>query len=353
MNKINFVQLVNFIAASCFILLFTFLIFNNILPVLTPFIIAAILAYLLRPIVNFFYYRIKLPRSLSIILSLVLLLVFIVILFTSFIPPIIQQAISISNNSSTIINNLKTLFSQEKFSAFGYEVAFKSEQLESAILDIVQTLFSFFSQYVVQLTLNTISLFTIITFLFIITFYFLYDETLLTRDIATLLPLKTKKFLKGLREEIDKKLKNYLKGQLLLCLAVGIATWLGCVIVGLNNVLLLSFIAGVLEAIPIFGPIIATVPAIIIALTQSPTPFGILNWHYALLVIGIYFIVQRLENTFLVPVILGKSVDLHPVIILFAVSLGGYLGGILGIFLAVPIASIISIIIRYTSTYKF
>jgi len=293
------------------------------------------------------------PRTWANLLVILLFFVFIVLFFTSFIPPMLQQARSLASNSEAIVSAIQRLFSQEKLTIFGRVIYFDSTQLIDATISAVQTLLALLPQYLLQLTINTIYLITLITFVLMITFFFLQAEDHWINVLSNIIPLKTKKFLSGLAKEINSNMKDYIKGQLLLCLAVGVATWIGGLIIGLNNILLLAFIAGLLEAIPIFGPLISAVPAVFVALVQVNTPFGMTSFNYSLLVIFLFFLVQRLENNLLVPVILGRSVNLNPVIILFAISLGGYVGGILGMFLAVPIASIINITLRYIGSYKF
>ena len=138
--------------------------------------------------------------------------------------------------------------------------------------------------------------------------------------------------------------QSFLRGQLVLMIVVGILVWIGNAILGMPQALFLGFVSGILEVIPSLGPVLATIPAVILALFfGSNTSFLHLNqldpWVFALVVLGFYILVQVLENQLLVPYILGDAVDLPPMVILSGVLIGGSAFGILGVFLATPMIS--------------
>ena len=128
---------------------------------------------------------------------------------------------------------------------------------------------------------------------------------------------------------------------------IGVVTWIGGTAIGLPGAFALAVIAGVMELIPNLGPFLAAIPAIIVALIQGSTYLGVSNLVFALIVIGLYILIQQLENTFIVPRILGEAVDLHPLVVMIGVLVGANVAGILGTLLAAPIIASIREIVRY------
>ena len=146
---------------------------------------------------------------------------------------------------------------------------------------------------------------------------------------------------------VERDFGQWVRGQILLGIAVGIATFVGLIV--LSNLvdpifgryaLLLSVIAGLFELVPIIGPIISAVPAVLLAATVGP---GRGRWRRSLL----YFLVQQVENNFLVPKIQGDAVQLHPAAVVFAIIIGGSLAGLLGAILALPVTAAFRDVVRY------
>lgn len=120
---------------------------------------------------------------------------------------------------------------------------------------------------------------------------------------------------------------------------VGVIVWIGNLILGTPQALFLGVLAGLLEVIPSLGPILATIPAVILALMFGSGHIPVENWAFALIVIAFYVLVQAIENQLLVPYILGDAVDLPPLIVIIGVVIGGSAFGLLGVFLATPVIS--------------
>ena len=129
----------------------------------------------------------------------------------------------------------------------------------------------------------------------------------------------------------------YLRGQLKLMLIIGVVTSIGLYILGVPGAFILGVIAGVLELIPNLGPILAAIPAVIVALLQGSTYLDVNNLIFALIVIGFYVLVQQFENTFVVPRVLGNAVELPPLVVILGVWIGASVWGILGALLAAPV----------------
>ncbi|MEL7568761.1 MAG: AI-2E family transporter [Bacillota bacterium] len=140
---------------------------------------------------------------------------------------------------------------------------------------------------------------------------------------------------------------NYLKSQLVLMVIIGVLTYIFGKLIGLPNIFLLSVIAGVGEGIPQIGPMIATIPAVIIAFTKGSTVLSIENWLFAVLVVALYWLIQQLENWLIKPKIVGDAVDIHPLISLIGTIAFGAIFGVPGMILAIPVIATVREIIRY------
>jgi predicted PurR-regulated permease PerM len=139
----------------------------------------------------------------------------------------------------------------------------------------------------------------------------------------------------------------FLRGQLTLMLVIGLMTYVGNLILGVPSALLLAVIAGLLELIPSVGPTLAAIPAVLVALFFGSTHLAVGNIVFALLVLGLYVLIQFLENQFLVPYIMGDAVDLPPLIVLIGTLAGATAFGILGALLATPIIATGNLIFQF------
>jgi predicted PurR-regulated permease PerM len=140
----------------------------------------------------------------------------------------------------------------------------------------------------------------------------------------------------------------YLRGQALLGLVVGALTWILLTAIGVHNSFALGLLSGVLEVVPYFGPILSAVAAVLVAFFQPENYLGLGQVPYALLALGVMFLVQQLEGNFIVPRVMGDALNLRPLTVLIAVLIGGTLAGILGIILAAPVAAAIRTLGQYT-----
>jgi predicted PurR-regulated permease PerM len=181
----------------------------------------------------------------------------------------------------------------------------------------------------------------------VISFYMVRDVPRIGRYLDGLVPPGYRDEIAQVRREIAAVWNGFFLGQIILCLVVGVATGTALWLVGVRSAFALGVLAGILEIIPNIGPIVAAVPAVVLAFFQGSTHLAISNFWFALLVIGLYVVIQQVENHYLVPRIIGSSVNLHPVVVLFGVLTGASIAGILGIFLAAPVLATIRVIAQY------
>ena len=175
----------------------------------------------------------------------------------------------------------------------------------------------------------------------VVSFYLLRDWDRMVAKIDSMLPRSIEPTIAHLARESDKILGAFVRGQLLVMLALGTFYGVGLGLVGLSVGLLIGLVAGLLSFVPYLGFIIGFVAAIVAALVQ----FG--DWTHVLLVCGVFMVGQLLEGYVLVPKLVGDKIGLHPVAVIFAVLAGGYLFGFLGVLLALPAASVIMVLLRY------
>jgi predicted PurR-regulated permease PerM len=168
-----------------------------------------------------------------------------------------------------------------------------------------------------------------------ISFYLLKDFSIMKRAAWYLTPRKWRKEGVLFLKDIDKSLGSYIRGQLLVCAAIGAISSLLFWVFDMRYPLLLGTIIGVTNVIPYFGPIIGAVPAVIIA--------SALSVKMVVITIGIIIVLQFLEGNILSPLIVGKSLHMHPLLIMLALLAGGEAGGILGLIIAVPILAVIKV----------
>lgn len=172
----------------------------------------------------------------------------------------------------------------------------------------------------------------------VLTFYLVMAEKNLRALIEYFVPKEHQQFANELLTHIQDKLGNWLRNQLLVMLAVGVASYLALLIIGVPGALVFGLLAGVLEIIPYFGPVMAVIPPMIVAFATGSTA--------KLFIVAIaYFVIQQLQSNLLTPRLMGKNAGLNPLVIMVAVLVGARISGIVGSLLAVPVATLLSVVI--------
>ena len=190
----------------------------------------------------------------------------------------------------------------------------------------------------INITVNLVAGIAMAFTLAIIVLFFLLDKEEIKKGFLMLFPVQYREKTKLIVATISKKVGGYVRGQLLLMVIVGVLSSISLAVAGIKFAFLLGLLAGLLEIVPIAGPIISAVPAIIVALADNP-------W-LALYVVIIYFVIQRVENVLLTPLILGKLLELHPIIIITAVLVAASTLGVFGVILSPAIAASIYVLVQ-------
>ena len=204
----------------------------------------------------------------------------------------------------------------------------------------VQNILDTFSIYLQQSSQSVLSLIVsifggVMSFIaiIVIAFYLSVMKRGIESFIESIVPAKHEAYIMDLWRRSEMKVGRWLQGQFLLALIVGLTVYIGLSLMGIKFALIMGILAMVLEIVPIVGPVLAAIPAIALAFLQDP---GMGLW-----VILFYVAVQQLENHLLVPVVLGKTTGLNPVVVIMALLIGNQLAGVSGMVLSVPIATII------------
>jgi len=311
---------------------------------ISPLAIAVILAYILNPPVKFLTTRAKLSRTLAVASVYLALIAILSLVLVSFVPSLIQQVMSINVHFQNIVEGISRFFEQPLF-IFGFSIDLLDVYKE--VSGTLQNIISPLASRTVSFLIGLASGFAWLIFVLIVSFYLLKDLGKLGRSLDELVPADYREEVRRLGREINVIWSAFFRSQLVLCAVVGtlvgVTTWA----VGVRNALILGIMAGVLEIIPNVGPTIAAIPAVLIAYFQGSTHLPVSNSWFALLVIGLYVVIQQMENNILVPRIIGRSLNLHPLVVIIGAIAGASLAGILGMFLAAPTLASLRILGNY------
>ena len=325
--------------------------FRSILPLL---IIAFLIAYILAPIVDWASTRLHIRRGLAIVLLYLIGLALLATVPAIVVPSIMDEVQALVTNLGDIINRgIAWLDGLESFEAFGYvfsvpEITIPSVSLE---LDKAMDLLGGTISPIAGGALSVVKTVALgvgqVSLLIVISFYLLVDADHLALAWQSIVPPVYREEIGKLLAQFNKTWNAFLRGQLVLCTAVGIMTFVATSTLGLRFSIALGIIAGVLEIIPSLGPTLAAIPAILLALFQGSSYLPFSNVAMAIIVTITYQVIQSIENNLLVPRIMGSTLDLHPAVVIIGVLAGVTLGGILGALLASPTLATLRHLMRY------
>jgi predicted PurR-regulated permease PerM len=186
-----------------------------------------------------------------------------------------------------------------------------------------------------------------IVFVVIIAIYLSVDGGKMTHSFTGIVPPEYAPELAELGRRLNGTWSDYVRGQGVMALVIGTTTFLVTWILGVPGSLFLGVIAGLLEVVPTLGPIIATIPAVLVSLFQGSTRFNLSNFVFALIVVAAYVLIQQLESNIIAPKVMGTSVQLSPILVLISIAAGFQVAGILGAILAVPVVASARTILSY------
>ncbi len=310
---------------------------------LPPVILAFLLAYLLNPLVEVLM-RLRLSRTKATVLTFLILLIVAVVGASILVPMVVQQVSSINVDLLAIYESALEFMSDHQtitFREYTVELSDVFEKLEDSLIELVTGFASRSAGELVDIAFGVAAGFAStlvwLIFILIVSFWVARDADQISRVLEGLMPIDYQDEFVNLRAKVGIIWDSFFRGLLLLSLTVGVITTVSMWLAGVKNALLLGMLAGVLEVVPTIGPIIACIPAVAVAFFQGSTHLPIPNGWFALLVLGLYVLIQQVENNFLAPRIIGSSVKIHPLVALVGAIAGYSVAGILGAFLAAPL----------------
>jgi predicted PurR-regulated permease PerM len=286
--------------------------------ILITLLIASLIAITLYPIAKKIHHKIPWVISVLGVVSLLLIPVLVVVVIL---------ATSVSGQAPEVIENIRKLV--ESFVVIPDAVK---------NLDIV-SLFQGNVDYVFNSTKTIITVTGAIITVIVSVFYLMFDADRLLTIGLDLFPHEDKEVIREMFQEIFHVIGNYLRGNFVVSLVCATIIFIGLTLIGVPFALPLAIFTGILDLLPIIGPLLALVPAAILGLSHSPIA--------GLLVVILFIVYQQVENTFIAPYLYNKALNLSPALIFLSVVIGGGLFGVLGAFLALPVAASIPVIMKY------
>lgn len=313
-------------------------------PILMPFAAGALLAYLGNPLVNRLMRR-GLKRTWAVGLAFVSLVTSTVLALVLVLPLLWQQVVYLESR----LPRLLRWFNREGIPWIEQHTRMRIDRLDMELIS--QWLSSYWVEagsaagsvlaQVARSGMDFMALAGMLALVPVVTFYLLLDWDDLLGRIRNLVPRSLEPRVTLMARECDEVLAAFLRGQLLVMLALGVIYWLGLQLVGLKLALMIGLLAGLASIIPYFGFAVGIVAATVAALVQ----FG--NFHAVLLVWGVFAVGQAIEGWLLQPYLIGDKIGLHPVAVIFAIMAGGQLFGFFGMLLALPAAAVIMVLLRH------
>ncbi len=307
--------------------------------VITPLLLAVLLSYILAPPVRYLENKQRLSRSASILTIYVFLTALLLLVCLNVFPALLQELEELTDllpvYTERSILFLESL--EERWQRF--EVP---SSVRRAIDENIDTMQGMLAQRMEKLALFMLSVVGQIIALLLVplfTFYFLRDGDKFKKTLLRFIPPSFRREMEQALADVNKALGGYLRGLIIVSLAVGGMLYIGLLILGVEFALFLGILNALLNIIPYFGPLIGAVPVTIIAYLQSPS----LAWKAILLMI----IVQQVESQLIAPRVYGRELGFHPLVVVIAVILGGVFLGFFGLIFVIPLTAVLFIFIKH------
>ncbi len=325
------------LSLTCLILVFhlrgfVFEIWRVIATVISPVISAIVIGYVLRPIIVWMVSR-GLPRTVAILVVYLFLLLIIAIFLTHLVPMLFAQVTSLvfalPRYGQILDQVIERVMHMVSFLPKGFRHA-----IDQGFLRFEGAFLTSFYDAIAGAKSGFAFLINAFVVPFI-TYYLLKEDRFFLNVITVLLPKRYRAKLVPVMEASDQTIGKYVRGQLLVMVIIGFATIIGLTTIGMPYALVFGLLVGLFNIIPYVGPILGATPALVMAIGIAPTMI------VKVLIVNV--IVQQLESNLLSPLIMGKTMRLHPLTILLSVMVGGQVAGVPGLLFAVPIVAVIKV----------
>jgi predicted PurR-regulated permease PerM len=311
--------------------------------IIHPFIWAIITAYLFAPLIYNLETRTGVRRIFW-ILALYALIALTIYWALHYAVPLVKNEISelFGIGSSTGTSFVSKLSDVGKTNILGVNVDMKDniEKLQAWMRSLVES-------QAVTVIFALIERLIALSAYCIITFYLLLDGEKYIRLFLLLFPAKYRREMTHVASDVNETLGAYIRGQVLLIFIMSFASWIVLATLKVNYALVLCLATGILEVVPIIGPIAATTLVALVAFNQATFAWGLTNVTLTLIIVASYFILRQIEDLIVIPQVVGKFIHVHPILVMVALFVGAKVGGMLGIFLALPVSALIKVLFNY------
>ena len=302
--------------------------------IITPIIVAYVFYYMLNPLVNFFSKKIS--RFSASLLAILVGVITVLIVIIGVVPIIVEQTQNLITALPRYIEIVKGYLEEYSDNAY-VQVVVEYVNTNLNVSKISERLISIatsVAQGVVSSISSTASV--LVTMPFVL-FFLLKDASQFNKFVISLLPKKFEKSVAETIDEIDDKVGSYIQGQMLVSLCIGVMLFIGYNVIGLHYAFSLATIAAFLSIVPYLGPAIAITPAMLVAASTS--------WVMVVKMLVVWGIVQFLEGNIISPNIMGRSMNMHPLTVIFVILIGVNISGVVGAILGIPVYSILKVLI--------
>jgi len=307
------------------LVLFSLWVVFQIKDIIITIFVAVLLSMALMPLINELTKR-KIKRGIAAALVYAVFLALLILILSFGISPLVEQTTLFLSQLPKILDTILT----HPF----------VEPVSKQIIESLTGQLSAASGSLVKITIDVFSsLFSLMTMVFI-SFYFSLEFESIQEKFLMLFPdTKIREKIKQVVLESEAKIGGWVRGEMILVLIIGVMTYVGLSLLRVNYALPLAVIAGILEIIPMIGPLISAVPAVLVGFAASPI--------LGLGVVALFVLVQQFENTIVVPRVMKKAIGLDPILTMLTILVGGRLFGVMGALLSVPVTLVVIIVLKH------
>lgn len=305
--------------------------------VLFPFVLSFLIAYLLYPLLQFLIKR-NIQRIWAICILYVVFTCLAAVFFIQTIPNMTKQMSELVDVLPKLTNIYREYVNM-LFERTNRLPAFVHEQINEGLTKMEKEIRTIAEKSMEHVFTSFDQLF-VVFIIPVIVFYVLNDYPTMKQWGKRIIPSTYHGFCRRLIKDLDISLGKYIRGMIFVCLAIGVLATIAFMMIGLPYSILLGSIIGLTNVIPYFGPILGAIPAVFIAFTISV--------QKVFFVLGIVFVLQFVEGNILSPIVVGKSLQIHPLFIIFLLFLGGEIWGIIGMIIIVPMYAILKIVLLHS-----
>ena len=313
-------------------------------PLFTPLLIAALFAYVLNPVVDFLEEKARLKHKLAVNLTYFLTLAVIVSVPATVVPIAVREVQELTTDLSDLPNFVQGLL-EETIVIGGLTLSLSSLGIELA--EPLSKIIEWVPENTIKLIEATSRQVAWLLVIIITSYHFINDWDEIREWLFRIPPKNLQSDVHRLYDKIADIWNIYLRGQIALIAILSVVYALAWSVVGLPGALLLGILAGFLNIIPELGPFIAASLGFVVALMDGSTFLDISNFWFALLVVGIFVIINYGKNIWLMPRIFGKSLDLHDGVIFVAIITAVVINGMLGVLIVIPLLASAMVVIKY------